>query len=72
MKRSQGFTRLAPSAVAITTMIISFALLSYAMRTLPLGTAYAVRTGIGALGAFMVGILWLGGRRPRCASAAQP
>jgi quaternary ammonium compound-resistance protein SugE len=56
MKQSAGFTRLWPSVGTIAFMIASFALLSYAMRTLPLGTAYTVWTGIGAVGAFIVGI----------------
>ena len=60
MKQSQGFTRLAPTAITIVTMIASFGLLSVAMRTLPLGTAYTVWTGIGAVGAFLVGIAVLG------------
>jgi len=60
MKQSHGFTRLWPSAVTIAAMIASFALLAGAMRALPLGTAYAVWTGIGALGTFAVGILVLG------------
>lgn len=60
MKKSAGFTLLAPSAVTIVTMIASFALLSLAMRSLPLGTAYTVWTGIGAVGAFAVGVLVLG------------
>lgn len=60
MKQSEGFTRLWPSVITLVTMAISFALLAYAMRTLPLGTAYAVWTGIGAVGAFAVGILLLG------------
>jgi quaternary ammonium compound-resistance protein SugE len=60
MKQSQGFTRLWPTAITLTTMIASFALLSLAMKTLPLGTAYTVWTGIGAIGAFLVGILVLG------------
>lgn len=60
MKRSQGFTLPGPSAVTIATMIVSFALLSVSMRTLPLGTAYTVWTGIGAVGAFAVGIVVLG------------
>src|SRR5690606_5945029 len=51
MKQSEGFTRLVPSVVTIVTMIASFALLSLSMRTLPLGTAYTVWTGIGAVGA---------------------
>jgi quaternary ammonium compound-resistance protein SugE len=60
MKKSEGFTLLVPSAITIVTMIASFGLRSYAMRTLPLGTAYTVWTGIGAMGAFIVGIVWLG------------
>lgn len=60
MKKSEGFTLLAPSVITIITMIASFGLLSLSMRTLPLGTAYTIWTGIGAVGAFMVGILFLG------------
>ena len=60
MKLSQGFTRPAASIITLTAMIASFALLSYSMRTLPLGTAYTVWTGIGAVGAFLVGITALG------------
>ena len=60
MKLSDGFTRPLASAVTIGTMIASFALLSISMRTLPLGTAYMVWTGIGAVGAFIVGIVVLG------------
>ena len=60
MKQSHGFTRLVPSVITIGTMIASFGLLSVAMRTLPLGTAYTVWTGIGAVGAFLVGIAMLG------------
>ncbi len=60
MKLSDGFTRLVPSAVTLVAMIASFALLSLAMRTLPLGTAYTIWTGIGAVGAFLVGIFILG------------
>ena len=59
MKQSAGFTRLTPSAITIVTMIASFALLSLSMRTLPLGSAYTIWTGIGAVGAFLVGILVL-------------
>ena len=55
MKQSAGFTRLWPSVITIGAMIISFALLSLSMRTLSLGTAYAIWTGIGAVGAFIVG-----------------
>ena len=60
MKQSHGFTRLVPSAITIVTMIASFGLLAVAMRSLPLGTAYAIWTGIGAVGAFLVGITVLG------------
>ena len=60
MKQSAGFTRLVPSIVTIVTMIASFALLSLSMKSLPLGTAYTIWTGIGAVGAFTVGILVLG------------
>jgi quaternary ammonium compound-resistance protein SugE len=60
MKLSDGFTRLGPSVVTLLAMLASFALLSISMRTLPLGTAYTVWTGIGAVGAFIVGIVALG------------
>ena len=60
MKQSQGFSRLWPSLLTLAGMIVSFALLSLSMRTLPLGTAYMIWTGIGAVGAFLVGILLFG------------
>lgn len=60
MKQSEGFSRLWPSVITIITMIASFALLSWSMRSLPLGTAYTIWTGIGAVGAFIVGITVLG------------
>lgn len=60
MKQSHGFSRLAPSIITLTAMVASFALLSVAMRSLPLGTAYTTWTGIGAVGAFVVGIVVLG------------
>lgn len=56
MKRSDGFSKLCPSLIF---MLLSFTLLSYAMRSLPLGTAYTVWSGIGAVGSFVVGILVL-------------
>ncbi len=59
MKQSEGFTRLWPSVLTIVLMVVSIALLAAAMRSLPLGTAYTVWTGIGAIGAFLVGILVL-------------
>ncbi|SHL82824.1 quaternary ammonium compound-resistance protein SugE [Sphingobium sp. YR657] len=60
MKQSHGFTRLVPSLITLIAMIASFGLLSLAMRSLPLGTAYMIWTGIGALGAFAVGVAFLG------------
>ncbi|MEN3977327.1 quaternary ammonium compound efflux SMR transporter SugE [Acinetobacter sp. CWB-B33] len=60
MKVSDGFSKFVPSVLTIVFMIASFALLSYAMKTLPLGTAYTVWTGIGAVGSFAVGIFFLG------------
>ncbi|EPW4838313.1 quaternary ammonium compound efflux SMR transporter SugE [Escherichia coli] len=60
MKYTHGFTRLTPSIITIAAMIVSIAMLSWAMRTLPVGTAYAVWTGIGAVGAAITGILLLG------------
>ena len=60
MKLSQGFTRGGPTAITLVAMLASFALLSISMKTLPLGTAYTVWTGIGALGAFVVGVVVLG------------
>ena len=60
LKQSHGFTRLIPATVTIITMTGSFGLLALAMRTLPLGTAYTIWTGMGAIGAFLIGILVLG------------
>lgn len=60
MKKSVGFTLLVPTVITIFTMVLSFGLLATAMRSLPLGTAYAVWTGIGAVGAFSVGIIAMG------------
>ncbi len=60
MKLSDGFSKPMASTVTLVAMGASFALLSLAMRSLPLGTAYTVWTGIGAVGAFIVGILVLG------------
>ena len=60
MKQSHGFTRLMPSVVTIVGMIASVVLLAYAMRSLPLGTAYTIWTGIGAVGAFAIGIFVFG------------
>lgn len=60
MKQSQGFTRFLPTIATLATMTASFALLSLAMKSLPLGTAYTIWTGIGAVGAFIMGIALLG------------
>ncbi|MCU4364010.1 MULTISPECIES: quaternary ammonium compound efflux SMR transporter SugE [Acinetobacter] len=60
MKLSEGFSKLTPSIFTIVFMVLSFVLLAYAMRTLPLGTAYTIWTGIGAVGSFLVGVLVLG------------
>ncbi|MCV2217984.1 multidrug efflux SMR transporter [Thauera sp. Sel9] len=60
MKQSDGFTRLGYSAATIVAMTASFGLLAVSMKSLPLGTAYTIWTGIGAVGAFAVGILVLG------------
>lgn len=60
MKQSEGFTKLMPTVVTLVMMLASFGLLSAAMRTIPLGTAYTIWTGIGAVGAFIVGIAFLG------------
>lgn len=60
MKMSHGFTRLPETAITLAAMAGSVALLALAMRSLPLGTAYTVWTGIGALGALVTGILFLG------------
>lgn len=60
MKSSEGFSRLGPSVTTLVTMALSFGLLAVAMKSLPLGTAYTIWTGIGAIGAFTVGIVVLG------------
>lgn len=60
MKESHGFSRLVPSIITIVFMLLSFALLSVAMKTLPLGTSYTVWVGIGAIGAFILGVTMFG------------
>ncbi len=59
MKQSQGFTKPGATALTIVAMLVSFGCLAWAMRSLPLGTAYTIWTGIGAVGAFVVGIVFL-------------
>ena len=60
MKLSEGFSKPVPAAITVVTMIGSFVLLAMAMRSLPLGTAYTIWTGIGAIGAFVLGVVALG------------
>ncbi len=57
MKYTEGFTRLVPSVLTAGAMIISLALLGLALKTLPVGTAYAVWTGVGAVGTAILGIV---------------
>ncbi len=57
LKYAEGFTRLWPSVITIAAMVISMYLLALAARTLPIGTAYAVWTGIGAVGAALLGMM---------------
>jgi len=60
LKYTEGFTRLVPSVVTVATMIISFYFLANAAKELPIGTAYAIWAGIGAVGTALVGIFLLG------------
>lgn len=60
LKYTDGFTRLVPTTITVAAMVASVALLGLALRTLPVGTGYAVWTGIGAVGTVIVGILVLG------------
>jgi quaternary ammonium compound-resistance protein SugE len=65
LKYTEGFTRLWPSVATLATMGASFYLLSQALRTIPVGTGYAVWTGIGAVGAAVLGMVFFG--EPRAA-----
>ncbi|MFJ8246145.1 quaternary ammonium compound efflux SMR transporter SugE [Peribacillus asahii] len=58
LKYTEGFTKIIPSVITVVGMIISFYFLSAAIKTLPLGTAYAIWTGIGAVGAVTIGIIF--------------
>lgn len=60
LKYTHGFTRLMPSIITVVAMVASVAMLSWSMKSLPVGTAYAVWTGIGAVGAAITGIVLLG------------
>ncbi len=57
LKYTEGFTKLTPSVITLAAMLGSVVLLAHAMRTLPMGTAYAVWVGIGAVGAVIMGIM---------------
>ncbi|WP_342599251.1 multidrug efflux SMR transporter [Psychrobacillus sp. FSL H8-0483] len=58
LKEANAFTELLPSIVTIIFLVISFFFFAQAMKTIPIGTAYAIFTGIGAAGTAIVGILW--------------
>jgi quaternary ammonium compound-resistance protein SugE len=60
LKYTEGFTRLVPSVATAVAMVVSVVLLAFSMRTLPVGTAYAVWTGIGAVGTVILGIVLFG------------
>ncbi|HEU4804824.1 MAG TPA: quaternary ammonium compound efflux SMR transporter SugE [Nitrobacter sp.] len=60
LKYTEGFTRLVPSLLTLAAMAVSMALLGLALKTLPIGTAYAVWTGIGAVGTAILGIVLFG------------
>ena len=60
LKYTEGFTRLWPSVGTIVSMVISLGLLGIAMKTLPVGTAYAIWVGIGTVGAIIAGVMFLG------------
>ena len=60
LKYTEGFTRLVPTSLTIAAMAISVGLLGLAMKSLPLGTAYAIWTGIGAVGTVIAGIILFG------------
>lgn len=60
LKYTEGFTRLWPTVATVISMIVSLGLLGLALRTLPLGTAYAVWTGVGTVGTVVLGILLFG------------
>jgi quaternary ammonium compound-resistance protein SugE len=60
LKYTEGFSRLWPSVWTILAMVLSLVMLSYALKTVPIGTAYAVWTGIGACGTAILGIVLFG------------
>jgi quaternary ammonium compound-resistance protein SugE len=63
LKYTEGFTKLWPSVGTVAAMVLSFALLGQALRVLPVGTAYAVWTGIGAAGTAVLGMVLFGEAR---------
>jgi quaternary ammonium compound-resistance protein SugE len=63
LKQSEGLTQRGPTIGFLVTLTLSMGLLAQALKTLPVGTAYAVWTGIGAAGTAIVGMLWLGESR---------
>ena len=63
LKYTAGFSRLWPSVLTLTAMIVSFGFLSQALKTIPIGTGYAVWTGIGAAGTAVIGMIYLGESR---------
>ena len=65
LKASNGFTRLIPTGIMFVTMSVSFWLLALSLRSIPIGTGYAIWTGIGAIGAAVVGMIYYG--EPRTA-----
>lgn len=60
LKYANGFTRLWPSVITVVAMLVSIVLLGYAMKSLPVGTSYAVWVGVGAVGTAILGIVLLG------------
>ena len=60
LKASDGLTRIWPSLLVIASIVLSFASLNFALKTVPFGTAYAIWTGIGAAGTVILGMMWFG------------
>lgn len=63
LKFTVGFSKPVPTLITVTAMIASFAFLALALKTIPVGTGYAVWTGIGAVGVAIIGMIWLGESR---------
>ena len=60
LKYAEGFTQFWPSVITVVAMLVSIVLLGYAMKSLPVGTSYAVWVGVGAVGTAVLGIVLLG------------